>query len=220
MSISKAFSKYNGRSWLSDIVASTPTLSKKRSGKRTDYSPYKNGSGSIRSISCSSPMYPIITGGTGGPTYPGTPSYPIVTSTRQRSSSTQRDRYADYNYPMLKSSTLKPRKALHVIEFENNETPIISSKPEWKNKKHSAPPALQYGSQFAHDAPDSQKSYDSVDMGTPISSKVATANKTTHVGHYKKKEQKKTFVDSGCKTLDRNHFSRIRVSYLSQLNYV
>ena len=211
MSISRKFSKYNGRSWLSDIVANTPTLSKKRSTNGAVQSPYKNGSGSIRSVSHSSPLYPIITGSAADNQVNLSPSYPIITSTRQRSTSLQQKAYHTSNSSLMKTSTLKSRKELPVkLKLYDVESPVMSGNPE-RNKKHSAPPLLQHGQHGVEDPTATHTLYDSVALDMPTMSQGYKINKPPRVGHYKKKEQKKTFIDSGCKTLDRNHFSRIRV---------
>ena len=120
----------------------------------------------------------------------------------------------------MKTSTLKARKVrsspLPVMKLYDEESPVISTNSE-RNKKHSAPPLLQHGQQAVQDPTATRTLYDSVALDKPTMSQRYKMNKTPHVGHYKKNEQKKTFLDGGCKTLDRNHFSRIRVRIFNLL---
>ena len=230
MSVSRKSSKSNGRrSWLSDIVANTPTMSKKRSTNGMDHLNYKNGTGSIRSTSTTStPIYPIITGSftDNQSTLPISPAYPIITSTLRssRSTSLQQKPFQSSNYPSpIKASTLRPRKKSSGRQDYNEDSFIISedyyTSGVRDGKKHSTTPTLiqehgQETSVLQHPTTVTSTLYDSVALDIPSMSKGYKSNKTNHqhVGHFKKNEQKKTFLDSGCKTLDRNHFSRIRVS--------
>ena len=230
MSVSRKSSRSNGRrSWLSDIVAHTPTMSKKRSSNGMDQLFYKNGTGSIRSTSTNStPLYPIITGSftDNQLTLPPSPAYPIITSTLRstRSTSLQQKPFQSPNYSSpIKASTLRPRKKSSVRQVYNVDSLIISedyyTSGARDGKKHSTTPTLiqehgQETSVLQHPTTNTSTLYDSVALDFPTVSKGYKSNKTNHqhhVGHYKKNEQKKTFLESGCKTLDRNHFSRIRV---------
>ena len=213
MSVSRKSSKSNGRSWLSDMVANTPTLSKKRSANGVDQLFYKNGSGSIRSISHSTPLYPIITGSfTENQFTPSSPSYPIITSTRQRSASLQQKPFQPSNSSLMKASTLKPRKKISARKLYDEESLTISEKSEPRSGKKYSTSTLAPSSQQAVQHPTVTSTlYDSVALDVPSMSQGYKLNKTAHVGHYRKNEQKKKFLDSGCKTLDRNHFSRVRV---------
>ena len=214
MSISRKFSKSPGRSWISDIVANTPSLSKKRSSNEGEKFQYKNGVGSVRSVSHSTPSYPIITGSSGdNQMNPSSPSYPIITSSRQRSTSLHEKIYYTSNSSLIKSATLKARKKLPLMKFHDEE--IISSTIGRSGKKHSAPPLFNYDKPEEAAPVATRPVYDSVPLDMPTAPQGYQLDKPAHVGHYKKKEQKKKFIDSGYKTLDRNHFSRIRVRALS-----
>ena len=216
MSVSRKSSKSHGRSWLSDIVANTPTLSKKRSTNVAEQSLYKNGSGSIRSTSQSTPLYPIITGSFAeSHINPPSPAYPIITSTRQRSISLQQKPYQISSSSLMKASTLKSRKELKGKKFYDEGSFIIAEVSENNGKKHSTPTLIPNGQQAIQHTTATGTLYDSVALDIPSMPKGHKSNKTLHVGHYRKNEQKKTFLDSGCKTLDRNHFSRIRVRQYS-----
>ena len=236
MSISRKYSKSSGRSWLADMVANTPTLSKKRStaggGNGLDQLFYKNGSGSIRSTSNSMLLYPIITGSFASEspiTTPNTP-YPIITSSRQRSISLQQK---PFNQNLsgggpfhMKAATLKSRKKLSARKLYDHESLKISENSEkYDGKKYSATPnSIPQGQQQAsveQQSTNTSTLYDSVALDVPSISQGYKSNKpTAHIGHYRKNEQKKTFIESGCKTLDRNHFSRIRVRLFFFIKWV
>lgn len=135
MSISRKSSKSHGRSWLSDIVANTPTLSKKRSTNGAEQSIYKNGSGSIRSTSQLTHLYPIITGSFAeSHINPSNPAYPIITSARQRSISLQQKPYQTSNSSLMKTSTLKTRKELKGKKFYDEDSFIIAEGPDNNGK--------------------------------------------------------------------------------------
>ena len=220
MSVSRKSSKSNGRSWLSDMVANTPTLSKKRSANGVIEFWNKNGSGSIRSTSHSTPLYPIITGSFNeNQLTSSSPSYPIITSTlRERSVSLQQKPFKTSNSSLMKASTLNPRKKLSARKLYNEESLNTSEKTEPRGgKKLSTSNLVQHGQQAVQHPTVTSRLYDSVALDIPSMSQGYKLNKTTHVGHYKKNEQKKQFLDSGCKTLDRNHFSRVRVSRFNMI---
>jgi hypothetical protein len=112
----------------------------------------------------------------------------------------------------MKASTLKTRKELKGKKLFDPNSFIIAEDSQNNGKKHSTPTLIQNGQQAVQHTTATGTLYDSVALDIPSMPKGNKSNNTPHVGHYRKKEQKKTFIDNGCKTLDRNHFSRIRVS--------
>ena len=126
----------------------------------------------------------------------------------------------------MKAATLKSRKKLSARKLYDHESLRISENSEkYDGKKYSATPnSIPQGQQQAsveQQSTNTSTLYDSVALDVPSISQGYKSNKpTAHIGHYRKNEQKKTFIESGCKTLDRNHFSRIRVRLFFFIKWV